>query len=412
MVLFAVVVGRGVALGADAVARRAQLQAVRLVAVAADHTRQMHPALHEGAVDVDLVADLAVYVVGRRARHGQAVGVEQIGAVVVVAQGAAPRVTAPAAIYLRVRLQRPAAARDPAVLRHGPFTALRQIRGKAAAGCAGEGAIPGQRDMFVARPVTGFAADADFFVAGVEGAGVRVVVLAHIGAVTFGAAAVPVLVGPGPVQRVFVVDDLVRIQVKPALTAPRRGARVPGDRQRLQSAPVEGQQVLLQRVHAEDIGHFEFRRLAILAVGAHQVVVAPAKKTRRHAVAGERGVVEIAEHGVGPGGLHCQLVMGAEPGFVFGAVAIAARGRTGESGRRNAVQEQRQGNQSDGWHDLASGPRRLSRAVTLAARPCCGQRLRRLLSWSALLFGPGAMHCETGYSANRYRTAATGRALR
>ncbi len=70
-----VVLRRLVALCADAVARRAQLLRVRLVAVTAGHARGVHAALQPRAPDVDLVALLPVGVV-------QA-GLEQCGQVVV-----------------------------------------------------------------------------------------------------------------------------------------------------------------------------------------------------------------------------------------------------------------------------------------------------------------------------------------
>ena len=56
-----VVIGAGqVALATDAVALGDQLVAVRVVAVGADHTRLVHLALDEGAVDIDFIPNLSV----------------------------------------------------------------------------------------------------------------------------------------------------------------------------------------------------------------------------------------------------------------------------------------------------------------------------------------------------------------
>ena len=70
MVVIRRVVGiRGVALGADGVARCPHLKAMGFVAIAADNARLVHLALHEGAVDIDLVEDLAIVVVQGGSKH-------------------------------------------------------------------------------------------------------------------------------------------------------------------------------------------------------------------------------------------------------------------------------------------------------------------------------------------------------
>src|SRR5262245_62270554 len=70
-----------VALPADAVAGGAQLRPVRLVAVAAGHTRREHLALLERAVVVDLVAHLSVGVIqpARQPRDDVRVGQRPTG---------------------------------------------------------------------------------------------------------------------------------------------------------------------------------------------------------------------------------------------------------------------------------------------------------------------------------------------
>ena len=69
VVLHAVVTLGQVALGAHAVARRAQLHAVLLVTITAHDAGLMHLALDKGTVHVDLVANLAVRVVQRPVRY-------------------------------------------------------------------------------------------------------------------------------------------------------------------------------------------------------------------------------------------------------------------------------------------------------------------------------------------------------
>ncbi|MCP5163685.1 MAG: hypothetical protein H6990_01315 [Pseudomonadales bacterium] len=100
VVLGGIVFLRHMALGADPVAQGPQRQAVGFVAIAADHAGKVHFALQEGAVYVVLVAYLAIVVVQRGLGQRQPMGGEQIGAVVIVPEGAAARVTATATVYL------------------------------------------------------------------------------------------------------------------------------------------------------------------------------------------------------------------------------------------------------------------------------------------------------------------------
>ena len=119
-----------VALGADTVAGGTQCLAVGFVAVAADHAGLVHLALQERAVDVDLVQNLSIRVVQRRLQHGQSVGVEQLGSVVVVPQGATARVAARAVVHLGSRVQRLGSARDGFTLGEKPVAPLREVGGK------------------------------------------------------------------------------------------------------------------------------------------------------------------------------------------------------------------------------------------------------------------------------------------
>jgi len=103
---------------------RAQLQAVRLVTVAAHHAGLVHLALHEGGVLIVFIAYLAVVMVQRPLRQRDAMGVEQRHAVVVITQRAATRVTAPATVNLRIGCEGRSASGDVGILGKRPFSAL------------------------------------------------------------------------------------------------------------------------------------------------------------------------------------------------------------------------------------------------------------------------------------------------
>ena len=89
--MFLAVVDRGlVALGAHGVALGPQCITVGLVTVGADHTRLVHTALPERPVDIYLVQYLPVRVVQGCSQQAGPMGVQQLPAVVIAAQGAAP----------------------------------------------------------------------------------------------------------------------------------------------------------------------------------------------------------------------------------------------------------------------------------------------------------------------------------
>ena len=260
----------GVTLQADAVSRRTKLGGVRLVAIAAGDAGREHPALLERAVVVDLVQHLPVGTVepARERRDGMRVR-ERAPGHPLLGKLAAARVTQAAGLDLlahergrdvparvaRVRIDRPddtvafvepdqqtfarviaLAERPPALLRPGPA------------------------DVPRALSMTRLAAHADFREARGEAVGRRVVVLAHAGRMALRAHEIPVLVQPGPVQHVVVLDLLVRIEMEPALAALVLRPAVPGERQRLQAAVGKLDQILLQRIDAERVLDLERRR--------------------------------------------------------------------------------------------------------------------------------------------------------
>ena len=81
-------------------------------------------------------------------------------------------------------------------------------------------------------------------------------------------------------------------------------------------------QVLLQRRDAEGVGHLEVGVLAVDAGGVDPESVALARETGGFVFRFEGDVIEVAQHRLGIGFLHRQLVMGALP--VLDLLAVAA----------------------------------------------------------------------------------------
>src|SRR5262249_39852440 len=73
-------------------------------------------------------------------------------------------------------------------------------------------------------------------------------------------------------------------------------AAVPGDRERLQAAVREFDQVLLQRIEAEGVFYLERGELAVGSVGLDEEFPLLAEEAGVHAVIVETRLVEIAEH--------------------------------------------------------------------------------------------------------------------
>jgi hypothetical protein len=129
-----------------------------------------------------------------------------------------------------------------------------------------------------ARAVAALAGDVDLGIGGVERVGGEVVAAHEVGRVAVGAHRVPVLEPPGPVQLVPRRDDLVGIEVEPALAAVLRGPRVPGGGERLEAAAGQGDEILLERGHAEGEQHLEVLEAAVRPVGADDEVAVPFRK--------------------------------------------------------------------------------------------------------------------------------------
>jgi hypothetical protein len=222
---------------------------VRVVAVGARHALRVHAALQERPPFVDLVALLAVGLVQAFREQRRPVVIEE-GAPRVVAAGDLPtsRVALRAHLDLAGSRAR-AAARGDAGLRNGnPRHAAPLVEQH---GEALPRILRGLRARFRpggvirARPVAGLAADVELRPLRVEGVLRAVVALHEIGGVAVGAHVVPVLLAAGPVQLVAGAQLLLRIEVEPALSALRLGARIPRDGEGLEAATRELEEVLL-----------------------------------------------------------------------------------------------------------------------------------------------------------------------
>ena len=121
-------------------------------------------------------------------------------------------------------------------------------------------------------------------------------------------------------------DRLVAVHVEPALTAPLLRPAVPAHAEYLQSPVRTGQQILLQRVDAEHVTHFEVRELSVRALGSHHELLATSGEACGDALMGELGVVEVPEHGRSRRFLHRQIVIRASPRRgLFGVAGAAGR---------------------------------------------------------------------------------------
>ena len=329
-----VVVGAGeMALGTHAVAFHNQLVAVRVMAVGTGHTGLMHLALNEGAVHVHFVADLPVRPVERFFDDSQTVGIEQRLAGVVLAQRAAPGVTARAAVNLVVSGQRFTALCDIGAFSPLPGTSRLEAHRKAGLGGRQASRI-GERDVLTARPMTGLTAHIDLLVVGIEPVVHRVVAFLDVGAVTFRAAGIPVKETARPMQRVAGRNMLVGVEVVPPLSALAFGPGVPGHRERLQPAIAEGQQILLQGLNPKHILDRISLQLTRSVIGLDEKGVPFLAEGGGDAKIIECCVVEVAQDRLGRGLLHRQIVVGVSP---VGSGLLVAAGAGGIAEIRRAV---------------------------------------------------------------------------
>ncbi|MNO93085.1 hypothetical protein D3C76_846750 [compost metagenome] len=289
-----------VALQADAIARCLELRAVGVVAVAAAHTLVGHFALGEGAVLEHFVLDLAVQGVQLAGQGAWQVIVHQaLADGEAITQRRAARVAAGAGFDF-----------DGGVL-------VLEVDGKTRVDQVGLFRRPFQ--VIGGRAVTGLATDAEAVPLAVEGVfrGIEIALVA--GGVALDAHEVGVLAGLAPVQRVLEGHALARVEMKPAVLL-----GIPGDAQGLQATVAHLDQVLLQRCDAEGVGDLEVGVLAVDAGGVDPESVVLSREPGGFVLGLEGDAVEVAEHRLGIGWLHRQLMMGTLPVLDLGAVAALA----------------------------------------------------------------------------------------
>ncbi len=309
---------------------RAELEAVRVMAVGARHAPMEHLALEKRAVLVHLVPDLPIGVVEAILENRHPVGVAQRPAVhVLVRELAAPRVASSAHLDLAPCAARRRSLRIARLCADRPRDPLAFVQRDAeplrpAVEPLPVALLPCPRNVGRTRSMAGLTGDIDLGVGGGEAPGLRIVALPHARRVALGAHVVPVLAPGRPVQLVRVSHVLPRIEVKPALAALRLGARVPGDAERLEAPIGKLDEVLLERGHAERVLDIVVVQLAVGAIGPHHELAALAREGRRDAAVGEPGIVEVTgDAGLGRR-LHGEIVVRSPPALLSLLVALPA----------------------------------------------------------------------------------------
>src|SRR5690606_4073777 len=174
------------------------------------------------------------------------------------------------------------------------------------------------------RPMTALAGNTRRVPLAVETVFYRVIAGLVAGGVALNALGIGVVGGLTPVQRVMAIHALAVVAVKPLLLF-----RIPGHARCLQAAVIQRQQVLLQGRPAEGISQGKFPLLPKAVGCTHAVFTRVLRnlllhKMRSFRVAGEEGVVEVAEHGVWCRSQHGQLMVRALPVFNLWKMALAA----------------------------------------------------------------------------------------
>ena len=123
----------------------------------------------------------------------------------------------------------------------------------------------------------------------------------------------------------LVRDALVGLQVEPALAADGAWPRIPGDVERLERSAAGVDQILLQGPEAERVAHRIRAVRPASADGLDEVAaVLATKQPGIDAVEVHARIGEVAVDGIGGGGLHRAVVMGATPSVVLLRVAGGA----------------------------------------------------------------------------------------
>ena len=97
-------------------------------------------------------------------------------------------------------------------------------------------------------------------------------------------------------QLVAVGDPLVGVEMKPALPAVLLGTRVPGNRQRLQPAVRELNEILLQRMDSKGVLNLVIMEFAVRPVGVDEKFSVALEEGGSESGVGELCVAKITEH--------------------------------------------------------------------------------------------------------------------
>ena len=313
-----------------------------IVTVGARDTRLVHATLQEGSVDVDFPENLAIGVIQALLEQRRQVRVHQRTTPgVIFRRVRSARVTASAGLRLHRRSKPDLAADGNTGVRiHLPGRATGIIEVRDEPGPSGEFAGLRLFDVARGRTVAPLAADVDLRPGRRVGVAGGIVSLVEVGRVALGALEIPGLLPAGPVQRVRVRDRLVRVEVKPALPAVRRGPAVPRERQCLEPPARKLDEVLLQRLDAKDVSDREVPEVAVLVIGHDEIIPVLQGERAFDAEVPKPRPGEIPTDGVGSRHLHGQRVMRVLPGGVFGLVTAAA-GRGADKLRRSRGRDRR-----------------------------------------------------------------------
>src|SRR5262249_11397054 len=125
-------------------------------------------------------------------------------------------------------------------------------------------------------------------------------------------------------QDIVVLDLLIGIEMKPALTALPLRSCVPRNRQRLHAAVGKFDQILLQRIDTEGVFDLEDGELPVRPIGLDKKFPTLAKEAGVYAVIIERRVIEITEHRRFVRMLHGELMLGMPPKLCLRLMAAGA----------------------------------------------------------------------------------------
>ena len=245
----------------------------------------------------------------------------------VLAQGAAPRVTSRAAINLVVGGQGFTALCDIGAFSPLPGASRLEAHCKPGLGSRQASRI-GECNVLASRSMAGLTAYIDLFIVGIKPVVPRVVAFLDVGAMAFRTAGIPIEESTRPMQRVTGCDGLVGVEVIPPLPALALGPGIPGNRECLQPAVAKRQQILLQGLNPKHILDRIRFQLASGVIGLNEKGVAFLAEGRGYAKIIKGRVVEVAQDRLGCGLLHRQIVMGACPVGVGPLMAAGTGGIT------------------------------------------------------------------------------------